>query len=736
MSISQERSSHRIAWSLLVPLFFCYLPEAHARTFSAGSLIIPMDLVYQDRGMLQSYGLVHRLLAEGIPVFRVIDPSQTSSAECDTSAEGCWWDCVTEGSGVDCPYPTFSPSLVESARVVWDDRGALPAGTLVPRHGYRGGPFIVPYSHSFLALDIIDAWNRPETWDLFPWMERPAFSVVSVHQTVSSVSLLYEVELTRPPRVAVLADSREARFTRVLRAAGIRQSNGEAFPEGLCAPGQCGPGTANPDLLPPEVLLTRWEGCVRDLRPDLPSVLLDLHGRPRYGMLAAAGWDVDRRERIVCGEGACTTTLVADGTGLLACFDAPIREHGHQLLQHLKYFHELGGSLFLVGEAVYAVENAVRRPAPPYLDQVEPGHYLTSRAELAPCPCLAGASCVPEACIGLDDQPVACCIPDEPRARGAGVAPGGTPLGALTVSHPWYPQFLFDGDFRPTLGQLGALSLRIPGAWSSLQPQTASVSRGDAYLALAGQRTTLLADVDPAVAVPLSANPDSQAARIFLDALFFSGLYPSSDQEGVRMEFVSEPPCTLDPRPVPSTGVLRVSALYALELDFVDLEVRLPPGVSSFECDPAPTGPAPFLRWRWERVPGELELPCAMTFTRAGAFPIAFTLRYEDGGEAGTLEQVATVYAGPFPDGDEDGIPDCLDSYPWGPNPCGDGDGDGYDDCTGENVSDDDCCDEGGRKYYPRHGLCPATVGGRTHVPRSPAWLLLLMLVFLRRRPR
>jgi len=88
------------------------------------------------------------------------------------------------------------------------------------------------------------------------------------------------------------------------------------------------------------------------------------------------------------------------------------------------------------------------------------------------------------------------------------------------------------------------------------------------------------------------------------------------------------------------------------------------------------------------------------------------------------------------PGGSGDFIPDCADPFPDSPQPCGDNDRDGYDDCTGDYVGDyyEDCCDEGGLIQDKRSGLCPAVVGGRTRVPHEPAWTLLLLLFFLRRR--
>lgn len=42
--------------------------SALAEDFPAGSLIIPMDIDYQDMGMFEAYGLVYELLRNDVPV--------------------------------------------------------------------------------------------------------------------------------------------------------------------------------------------------------------------------------------------------------------------------------------------------------------------------------------------------------------------------------------------------------------------------------------------------------------------------------------------------------------------------------------------------------------------------------------------------------------------------------------------------------------------------------------------
>lgn len=60
-------------WTLPVAIAFLGLglgrplpAQADVRTFETGSLVIPMDLAYQDRGLFQAYGLVFQLLRQDV----------------------------------------------------------------------------------------------------------------------------------------------------------------------------------------------------------------------------------------------------------------------------------------------------------------------------------------------------------------------------------------------------------------------------------------------------------------------------------------------------------------------------------------------------------------------------------------------------------------------------------------------------------------------------------------------
>jgi len=54
--------------ALLATLALAPIAMAAPVTYQPGSLIVPMDATYQNFGMFKSYGLVYRLLQNGVPV--------------------------------------------------------------------------------------------------------------------------------------------------------------------------------------------------------------------------------------------------------------------------------------------------------------------------------------------------------------------------------------------------------------------------------------------------------------------------------------------------------------------------------------------------------------------------------------------------------------------------------------------------------------------------------------------
>jgi len=139
--------------------------SAANKSFATGTLIIPMDTdtagnhasFNQNSGMWKAYGLVYRLLQNGIPVQWAIATSKSSTNDID-----------------------FSASSVTDQRT----------GAALGSWDYRGGPFIVDSAYAAQALPIITAWwaahgNQP-----------------NVHQATASFNANVPLVMTQAPRIA------------------------------------------------------------------------------------------------------------------------------------------------------------------------------------------------------------------------------------------------------------------------------------------------------------------------------------------------------------------------------------------------------------------------------------------------------------------------------------------------------------------------------------------------------
>src|ERR1041385_8575327 len=155
---------------------------ASADTFAPGTLIVPMDTTYQDNGTLKAFGLAYRLLSNGVPVRWVI---KTGKAHL----------------GVD-----FTASAVD-----------IKTNATITAYGYRGGPFVVDSADAAAALPIIQAWQT-------------ANPSVTVHRATGSFSGNVARYLVAAPRTAIHADGNENIAISYLNAAGIPDSNGQAWP--------------------------------------------------------------------------------------------------------------------------------------------------------------------------------------------------------------------------------------------------------------------------------------------------------------------------------------------------------------------------------------------------------------------------------------------------------------------------------------------------------------------------
>jgi uncharacterized repeat protein (TIGR01451 family) len=162
-----------------------------ATSFPAGTLIIPMDtdttgnhaLFNQNLGMWKAYGLVYRLLDNGIPVHWAIAEGKTSTSDVD-----------------------FSVSSVSDRRT----------GTALGSWSYRGGPFIIDSANVAAAMPIISAW----------WAARA--NLPNVHVAATSFSADVNVTLRSPPRIANEATNSGIAIA-YYNAAGIPDLNGNPW---------------------------------------------------------------------------------------------------------------------------------------------------------------------------------------------------------------------------------------------------------------------------------------------------------------------------------------------------------------------------------------------------------------------------------------------------------------------------------------------------------------------------
>ena len=84
-------------------------------SFAPGTLIIPMDVTYQDEGMFKAYGLVYNLLSNGIPVKWAIQPGKAyDGTDFTTSAQ----DIVTLAP-ITTRLPDIRRMLIAASRLAF-----------------------------------------------------------------------------------------------------------------------------------------------------------------------------------------------------------------------------------------------------------------------------------------------------------------------------------------------------------------------------------------------------------------------------------------------------------------------------------------------------------------------------------------------------------------------------------------------------------------------------------------
>jgi hypothetical protein len=522
-------------------------PAAAAdHTFSAGSLIIPMDLSYQSTGMFQAYGLVYQLLRQGVHVHWVIDPNKTwHAAPCNSSADPCAWDCDIAGSGTKCAYPTASPDFTATVKWVWDDTKKAARDAALGAHAYRGGPFVIDAADHAKALAIIDIWNDPARWAANPWAQRSVTGiVVTVHEATADFTGNSAREMIANPTIAVFADGNETIATGYLRAAGIPQSNGTEFPNAKCGTSNCGPGSINPDMLTEEAIMGDMGTCSAPNLDHHNGALFKADGTPAFCQIMSMHWNVAERETVKCNGTTCPTMQSG-------CTGQTITYNGHEVVAEVREFLKYATHFFAECQAVNAYENTVPNPNWPFLDDMgRDGHFLTTTG--TPPACAANNPCTNSSytCTQSDlycGAGNSCCLPNKATwIDMPGYEVAAQPASSdVKVLHPDIPYNQFDGAFGTTGGSEPAynLSSYLPTTYKNNRQVTLLTGLngpgsqdlwmtgyldgcGDIILK-PGQKAagcegkiSYLGGHQYSTNVPVTSGSQSQGTRLFLNALF------------------------------------------------------------------------------------------------------------------------------------------------------------------------------------------------------------------------
>lgn len=671
-----------------------------SRTFDAGSLVIPMDLAYQDSGLFQAYGLVYHLLREGVTVYWVIDEEKTWHAmPCDTAGDECAWDCAEEGSGIKCDYPTASPDFFVGSMVLWDSDDVLAPGAMISSHGYRGGPFVIDAADAEAAQAIIDVYNDPSTWDANPWADRSVFNVVSVHETTEAFTGNVRKEMVQPPTIAVFADGNEDIATGYLRAAGIPQSNGSEFPDAKCGDGDCGPGTANPDLLTVPSIMGDMGTCEEPNLDHRNGSLFNEDGSPAYCQIMSMHWNVNDREDVQCDGGGCPATQAE-------CAGETFTYHGHEVVAEVREFLQSPTHFFAECQAVNAYENQVPNPEWPYLDDAgREGHFLTT-VGLPDCPCDSAEGDFECVIGGCDDGARDCCMPADDKERGAGFLIGNEPGDdEVSVLEPGVPYNQMDGAFGTTGGSEPAYSLSTflgvmykndrditfitgPGGTGTDDVWMTGYMDGECDILSHDEfadpedcqtgKVSYLGGHQYDTNLPMSSSPGSQGTRLFLNALFEADCVTGALAPDVSLTWLGRR-LIPDPVPVDEPLALSYSNMGASAAEGAILTATIPAGVTVVRTEPMGTVSGDTVTWDLGSLGagGSGMHLITARFDSEGSYPFEAVISYGSGTEvrATATFQVAA-------DRDGDGRADEDDEFPDDPTRCGDSDDDGCDDCS------------------------------------------------------
>ncbi len=156
--------------------------------YGSGSLVIPMDTdttlnhtaYNQNNGMWKAYGLLYRLLDNGVPVSWAINTSKTSTSTTD-----------------------FTVSSVKDLRT----------NTALGGWAYKGGAFVIDSAYATQAKSLITAW----------WAQN--LNLPNVHEANTGFTAEAPVVLRSPPRIAN-EETNSGISIAYYNAAGIPDSTG------------------------------------------------------------------------------------------------------------------------------------------------------------------------------------------------------------------------------------------------------------------------------------------------------------------------------------------------------------------------------------------------------------------------------------------------------------------------------------------------------------------------------
>jgi MYXO-CTERM domain-containing protein len=638
---------------------------------------------------------------------------------------------------------------------------------------------VIDSSERTAALAIIDAWNDQARWTASPWAARDVFQVVTVHEATAGFVAPIRKEMVAAPTIAVFSDGNEDIATGYLRSAGIPQSDGSEFPVGKCGAANCGPGTANPDMLTVPSIMGAMGTCDAPNYDHKNGALFTSDGLPAYCQIMSMHWDVNDREKVECAGGNCPATQAE-------CADETITYHGHEVVAEVRKFLEYPTHFFAECQAVNAYENTTPNPAWPYLDDdARNGHFLTTQGSPPACTgsCADGDfECVVGGCGG---GTIDCCLPKDVKEKGAGFMIAAQPnSNTLQILHPDVAYNQFEGFYQTVGGSEPAYNLSTflgtmyqnnrevtfitgpngPGdqdVWmTGFVDGECDIVGGDDVAPPNGEcnggKVSYLGGHRYATDTPLSANGDTQGARLFLNALFEADCVTSIGQPRISLTFSGD--LIVAARSVPVEGDYLagyVNGGRGIALDGVLSQV-VPNGATLTAIAAGGTMVAAGAEWTVGSIsasppnvgdpPNQGSRSSTVRFDDFGDYTFEVNMQYRVGTsnfEAASQQVTVRVLL----DSDGDGVPDELDPDPNDPMRCGDSDSDTCDDCSVTGMADpsndgpdqdaNGICDAGEGGMNPGDGDDAGGCGCGTSSPVDAApWIFIAFVVAFRRRRR